>query len=273
MVLKRVGAKIFLPGLCFIFGIITISTAFIQNFQSIVAMRLLLGLAEGGLLPGYAFYLSCLYPRYELGGRIAGMMTSSLSSGFVGGFLALAFGNLAPLANGRLHTWRNVYFFEGIISLVLAVVSFIIFPNGIDDAWFLTKAEKEVGRERLRRQELAEHSPKINKRHIKQGVFNLGNWMAAGVYAIINVPVQACILFLPTVRSPAPYPVSSCTTNQIPSIVIAIRRPNLNILYRSSMPWDTHLVGPKSCLVPHSSWVPLPWPFRATSRTGSVVED
>jgi MFS family permease len=198
MILKRVGAKIYLPALCMCFGIITISTAFITNFQSLVAMRLLLGLAEGGLLPGYAYYLSCLYPRYNLAGRITGMMTASLSSGFIGGFLAYGLGGMKPM--GKLHTWRHVYFFEGIISLCLGIVSFIIFPNGIGDARFLTAQEKEVGFERLRRQELTDPSPTVTKEHIKQGFKNINNWLAAGVYAFLNVPVQSCILFLPTVR-------------------------------------------------------------------------
>lgn len=180
------------------FGIITLSTAFVQNFQSLVATRLLLGLAEGGLLPGYAYYLSCLYPRYEFGGRIGGVMTAALSSGFVGGFLALGFANLPTY--GPIHTWRHIFFFEGIISLALGVVSYIIFPNGIEDAWFLTAEEKELGLERLRRQQLAVPSPTIQLRHIKQGVKNINNWLAASVYALVNVPVQACVLFLPTVR-------------------------------------------------------------------------
>lgn len=199
MVLKKIGAKIFLPALCACFGIITLSTAFIHNFQSLVAMRLLLGLAEGGLLPGYAYYLSSLYPRYELGGRVAGMMTASLLSGFLGGFLALAFGNIRPL--GILHTWRHIYFFEGIISLCLAVVSYIVFPKDIESAWFLSAQDKEVGLERLRRQELTDPSTTIKKKHIVQGAKNINNWIAATIFSIINVPVQSCILFLPSVSN------------------------------------------------------------------------
>jgi MFS family permease len=202
MLLKKVGAKIYLPSLCACFGIITLSTAFIKNFQSLVAMRLLLGLAEGGLLPGYAYYLSCLYPRYDLGGRIAGVMTASLSSGFLGGFLALGFGNMSPM--GPLHTWRHIYFFEGIISLALAIVTFIVLPRGIQEAWFLSPKEKEIGIERLRRQQLSDSSTVISKKDIMRGLKSINNWMAASVYAVTNVPVQSCILFLPTVGALIP---------------------------------------------------------------------
>ncbi|KAH9204887.1 major facilitator superfamily domain-containing protein [Leptodontidium sp. 2 PMI_412] len=197
IILRKIGPRIYLSALCFCFGIITFSTAFIQNFRSLIAERLLLGLAEGGLLPGYAYYLSTLYPRYELGARITGMMTASLSSGFVGGFLALGFANSPPF--GQIHTWRHIYFFEGIISMALAIVTFIVLPNGIKDAWFLSESEKRVGLERLRRQELEDFKPTITREHIRQGVMNINNWLAASIYAFMNVPVQSCILFLPTI--------------------------------------------------------------------------
>lgn len=161
-------------------------------------MRLLLGLAEGGLFPGYAFYLSSFYPRYEVVTRISIVGSSAYTSGFIGPFLALGFEHLPDF--GPIHTWRHIYLFEGIISMVLGTVSFIILPTDIETAWFLKPAEKQVGLERLRRQMLEETVPGVRMKDIKAATMNIGNWIASILYMAINVPTQACIIFLPSVR-------------------------------------------------------------------------
>jgi hypothetical protein len=52
LVLKNTSPKIWLPLLTALWGIITMCIGFVQNFSGFVAVRALLGLAEGGLLPG-----------------------------------------------------------------------------------------------------------------------------------------------------------------------------------------------------------------------------
>lgn len=50
--LKKASPKIWLPFLAAVWGIITMCLGFTQNFAGFVAVRALLGVAEGGLLPG-----------------------------------------------------------------------------------------------------------------------------------------------------------------------------------------------------------------------------
>lgn len=52
LVLKKVSPKIWLPFLTAIWGILTMCLGFVTNFASFVTVRALLGVAEGGLLPG-----------------------------------------------------------------------------------------------------------------------------------------------------------------------------------------------------------------------------
>jgi MFS family permease len=44
--------KLWLPLLTAVWGILTMCLGFVRNFGSFVAVRALLGVAEGGLLPG-----------------------------------------------------------------------------------------------------------------------------------------------------------------------------------------------------------------------------
>jgi hypothetical protein len=52
LVLKKMSPKIWLPLLTAVWGILTMCLGFVRNFASFVTVRALLGVAEGGLLPG-----------------------------------------------------------------------------------------------------------------------------------------------------------------------------------------------------------------------------
>jgi MFS family permease len=57
LVLKKISPKIWLPFLTFWWGVIAMCLGFVRNFGSFVAVRALLGAAEGGLLPGMASHI------------------------------------------------------------------------------------------------------------------------------------------------------------------------------------------------------------------------
>lgn len=52
LVLKKVSPRIWLPFLTITWGTITMSLGFVKNFHQFAAVRAILGIAEGGLLPG-----------------------------------------------------------------------------------------------------------------------------------------------------------------------------------------------------------------------------
>lgn len=87
LVLKKITPKIWLPLLTVLWGIVTMALGFVRGFASFVAVRAILGVAEGGLLPGMVLYLSGLYTRQEMALRIGIFYTAaSLSGAFGGGF-------------------------------------------------------------------------------------------------------------------------------------------------------------------------------------------
>jgi hypothetical protein len=55
LVLKKMSPKIWLPLLTAVWGVLTMCLGFVRNFASFVTVRALLGVAEGGLLPGMVY--------------------------------------------------------------------------------------------------------------------------------------------------------------------------------------------------------------------------
>lgn len=74
-------------------GVVTTLSGLVQNFGGLVAIRLVLGMCEGGVLPGMVLYLSTMYKRNELQLRCApgrGLIVPFLMFQRVGIFYASA---------------------------------------------------------------------------------------------------------------------------------------------------------------------------------------
>jgi MFS family permease len=72
------------------------------DFPGLVVVRVFLGLAEGGMMPGIAYTLSCFYRRRELLFRIGVFVSGASLSGAIGGLLATGLSSIPPM--GRIHT-------------------------------------------------------------------------------------------------------------------------------------------------------------------------
>lgn len=68
--MKQQAHTLPVPSLVLAFGLVCFCTAFMRNFAQFMVIRILLGIAEGGMMPGIAYYLSTFYKRDELALRM-----------------------------------------------------------------------------------------------------------------------------------------------------------------------------------------------------------
>lgn len=139
--------KVWLPLLTATWGILAMCLGFVQDFGSFVAVRALLGSAEGGLLPGMVLYLSHFYRRTELALRIGIFYTAASLSGAFGGLLARGLSAIGP--RGGLEGWRWIFIIEGLLTVLCAIIGALALPNAIESARFLRSDEKAFARQRL----------------------------------------------------------------------------------------------------------------------------
>ena len=69
LILQRIGAPTWMTVLLFVWGVIALAQAFVRGRQSFYATRFLLGVFEGGYIPGAQYLLSLFYTPHELGLR------------------------------------------------------------------------------------------------------------------------------------------------------------------------------------------------------------
>ncbi|GKT93701.1 major facilitator superfamily transporter [Colletotrichum tofieldiae] len=132
---------------------------FVRSYGSFVAVRAILGMTEGGLLPGMVLYLSGLYTRGELALRIGIFYTAASLSGAFGGLLARGLSAIGP--RGGLEGWRWIFICEGLLTVACGIIAAIGLPNNLATAKILTAEEREWASLRLQSNVEASNSNEV----------------------------------------------------------------------------------------------------------------
>ncbi len=201
ILLKRIGGRFYLPLLVCGFGLVSICTAFTVNFEGLMVARVFLGIFEGGAMPGMAFFLSCFYKRNELLFRMGIYVSAASIAGAFGGLLATGLARVPEWGVGsmRIHTWRNIFFFEGLITMIVGLAAPIWMPTSPGGAYFLSERERRIAVERLIRENKADPAAAVTWQDIRQAVFCIHNYTCALGFFLINITVQGLSVFMPTI--------------------------------------------------------------------------
>lgn len=136
---KKFSAKWVLPSLMVIWGGIATVQIATTNFAGILVLRLLLGACEAGFFAGVVFYFTMFYRRSELGFRVAIFFGSALLAAAFSGLISYG---VFQIEGTRLHGWQWLMLIEGLLTVIIGVVSFWWLPASPATAWFLDDREK-----------------------------------------------------------------------------------------------------------------------------------
>lgn len=147
LMLARFGARTWLARIMITWGIASTATALAAGENSLYLLRLMVGIAEAGFVPGVLLYLTYWFPQaYRARANALFMVAQPVSIAFgsiLSGYLLRMDGILG------LAGWRWLFIIEGVPSIVLGVVTFFYLQNGPRDAAWLTAAEKTAVDEQL----------------------------------------------------------------------------------------------------------------------------
>ncbi|POY71126.1 hypothetical protein BMF94_5883 [Rhodotorula taiwanensis] len=199
MLTKWIGPGKTLPIFSFMFALFTLVMAFVHTKGAAIAVRFMLGVAEGAVFPGIAFYLSRFYRKDELGFRLACYIVCAPGAGAVGGLLASGILKIDHI--GWLRSWRLIFLIEGIISMVVAIVSWFLISDRPSVCKWLTPEERELAEFRLVAENVGQHEA-VDRMHSKavwSGIFNVNTMVVSLIFLFDNCVVQGVGFFLPTI--------------------------------------------------------------------------
>lgn len=193
------GPGWFIPGISLCFGIASIGTAFVHDIHSICGVRFVLGIFEAGMLPGIAYYMSRWYRRSELAFRLSLYIVMAPLAGAFGGLLASAILTLDHF--GSLHRWRMIFAIEGIVTCVLALISFITLTDRPETARWLTQEEKDLAIARVKSERVGQNEvlDKLDRKKTFRGIFNPVVLATSVIFLLDNITVQGLAFFAPTI--------------------------------------------------------------------------
>ncbi|KAK9425479.1 putative MFS transporter [Seiridium unicorne] len=129
----------------------TIATAFIHTWKEMIALRVLLGVAMSGIYPGLTYLISTWYPRREQQTRFAFLQSGECIILATGSIINASLNQLD--GRGGLAGWRYMFLVQGLISLVLGLVTYfwiVDFPEHAHRSlWFLTESEQRLACTRI----------------------------------------------------------------------------------------------------------------------------
>ncbi|KAF1842665.1 uncharacterized protein K460DRAFT_377996 [Cucurbitaria berberidis CBS 394.84] len=144
------GPRIWFAFITFCFGIITLSTAFVQTWRQMIALRILLGITMSGVYPGLTYLVSTWYTRKEQQLRFALLQSGEvivLATGSIVNF------GLNQLDGKYLKGWQWMFVVQGSITAFVGIVTYwwmVDFPENSHTSWnFLTPHESALASSRI----------------------------------------------------------------------------------------------------------------------------
>jgi hypothetical protein len=98
-----------------------------------------------------------------------------------------------------IDTWRNIFFFEGLITILAGLGAPFLMPTTPGECWFLNERERKIAYERLRSKNGAEENERVQFHHVTRSVLNINNYICAFGFFLINITVQGISLFMVSV--------------------------------------------------------------------------
>ncbi|KAJ3506752.1 hypothetical protein NLJ89_g6693 [Agrocybe chaxingu] len=196
IMMKRTSPSLWLCIIMVAWGVCMTLMGLVTNFAGLLAVRMALGLAEGGLFPGVTWYITLWYRRHECGLRMAIFFSAATLAGAFGGLLARGISEMDGI--GGKPGWAWIFIIEGIATIIVAFFARWIINDAPETAKFLTEEERREVKDRLKQ----DRTSLADEYHIKYFYAAIKDWkiyvhmmITIGIYT----PLYSISLFLPTI--------------------------------------------------------------------------
>jgi MFS family permease len=142
----KVGPRVWIVRIAVTWGVLSGLMMFVQGELSFYLLRFFLGAAEAGLFPSLMYMVTIWFAQKHRATAIGFLYLAATIALIVGSPIGGALMELDGL--GGLRGWQWMFMLEGILTVVVAVVTWFILPAAPKDAPWLTDAEAEILTER-----------------------------------------------------------------------------------------------------------------------------
>lgn len=156
LLLARIGARKTLSRIMVLWGATVVAMMLVRDATTLYVLRFLLGVFEAGFGPGMLYFLTLWYGRERRAQVMSYVLLASPVAGIIGGPMSTL---VMEWLNGTLGLtgWQWLFLVEGLPTVLVGVVVFLILDDGPQKAKWLSPAERETITTNLDRAQGAQH--------------------------------------------------------------------------------------------------------------------
>jgi MFS transporter, ACS family, tartrate transporter len=224
LLLHRLGARRWIAVIMIAWGVCSAATAFVETPRQLLAIRLLLGMAEAGFNPGVILYFTYWFPS-EYRGRVLGSFLFIMPVG-----LSIA----APISSWLLGWdgvlglagWQWLFIVEALPTVLLAALVWYALTDQPADANWLAPTAKDWLVKRLAAERAQIKTPTRGMAAVRQVLANKRVWLLTVVNLGVGTSGIGAVIFLPLVIQSMGFSISSTgLLAALPSAVAAALLP------------------------------------------------
>ena len=196
LMMYRFGASLWLGAVLIVWGSVATVTAFVWNEWSFYVLRFLLGLAEAGLLPGLALYLTFWFPSRYRARAVAGYIIAGSFAAILGGPISTALMTYSDHAFG-LQGWQWMFVCEGIPAVLLGFFTLYYLADSPARATWLTSQQRAWIESELRTEQA--EIERARKYTVLNSIKDSRVWMLAILFGCALVGIYGLLIWLPLI--------------------------------------------------------------------------
>ncbi len=198
---RTFGPRAWFAGTTLLFGLITLCTGFVQTWQQMIALRVLLGIAMSGVYPCLTYLISAWYPREEQQLRFAYMQSGEVVVLATGSLVNYGLNHLD--GRGGLAGWRWMFVVQGLCTCVIGAVTYfwmVDFPEKAHRSFrFLTPEESAIATSRILRDRGDALIDEFSLAKVVVHAMDPKVWVFACMFFLQNLVSTALSYFVPII--------------------------------------------------------------------------
>ncbi|KAF9481517.1 MFS general substrate transporter [Pholiota conissans] len=194
IMLRWIGARTWLTVCVVGWGIAQLGMGFVPTWGWLVFCRVWLGVFEAGFFPSLVFIITTWYKRHEVQQRLAIFYLVSILFGGISSLLAFGIAHLSGKAG--LLGWSWIFIIEGILTIVLGLLTWLFVPDFPDKSKFITDEQRKMILDRVEADRGDSIPDKMTGAKLLQHLSDPIVWIMAFMFLCSTMPAYAIGFFI-----------------------------------------------------------------------------